>query len=592
MNEKGKNIVLLIIGILVLLISIFPLLRDGYIRTHDLNLYPIWLFEFDKGIKDGMFLPRWSQDFWLGYGAPLFNFIQPLFYYLSELFHLIGFNLISSINIAIGLSFVLGFIFMFLFARAVWGKWAGFLGAVIFTLFPYRLGMVYIRGGFSEFLATSFIPLALFSFLRLGQTKKLIYFLLSSLSLALLFLSHSLQVLLFLPVLLIYLLVIFGKKIKKIILPTFFSGLLALGIASFFTLPAFIERKYLDLSLLLSGRYDFQGNFLKIKELILPVWDSYNYYQIGAVGIALLFLTFYLLMKKKKLDNFSQKNVYFFLILIILYATATLSVSAVFWELPLYRFIQFPWRTLSFLALGFGILGGILFKSEIIKIFFKKEFSQLTLVIIFSSVVVLANIIFIRPVGYLNIEKDKNYNPILQLLSETNIAEYSPLYDTIGVNVYSITPESLPKGIDIEVLIGEMQKILNEKLVSAEIEISKINILEGIVRYNIIAMDSYNYNIEFQAEEKSLVRFNNIWFPGWQAYLDDEEIKIDHDNDLQAMLFTIPSGNHTLKIEFRDTPIRTVGRIISIVAITIWVILFMYFLQKSLLRKNEIRKSE
>jgi len=82
MNGKKDNIILLVISLLVLVVGIFPLFKNSFIDTHDVNLYPIWLYEFDQGIQAGHFLPRWSPDFWLGYGSPLFNFIQPLFYCL------------------------------------------------------------------------------------------------------------------------------------------------------------------------------------------------------------------------------------------------------------------------------------------------------------------------------------------------------------------------------------------------------------------------------------------------------------------------------------------------------------------------------
>jgi len=578
--RKHNSLMLLLVGLVVILVSIFPLLGGDYIRTHDLNLYPTWLYEFDQGIQDGHLLPRWSADFWVGFGSPLFNFIQPLFYYISELFHLIGFGLVTSIKIVVALGFVAGFLFMYLFGKAVWGRQAGFISAVVYTLFPYRLGLVYIRGDFAEFLATAFIPLILFSFLRLGQTGKLKFFLLGSLSFALLLLSHNIQTIFFLPVLLLYLGIIFWPQIKKIVVPTILSLVLGLGMAAFFTLPAFFERKYLKLSELATGSYNFREYFLNIWDLVLPKWSSYDFFQIGGVGIIILGFTLFVILKRRKeLTELQKKTVYFFIIVIAVSSLLTFSLSTWFWEyVPLAKFIQFPWRVLSFQALAFGMLGGLLLRKEMSHLFFKGKLSAKWVIVVFSAAIILVNIIFIKPVSYLQVENDADYYPLQQFFSEANIKSGSYEDSKVTINVYSILPAVVPRDVNMEILREKTKDFTAQVAVGGKNpDEFKIEVLQGEIQWKIQKSESYLLDVVLTVTEKGTIRVNQFWFPGWQAYLDDKQVAINHDNDWQAMDFEISPGSHQLQLHFTNTAIRTISEIISLISFGLWCMLFIFY---------------
>lgn len=594
MNGKRDNTILLILGLLVLIAAIFPIFENRFIDTHDVNLYPTWLYEFDQGIKAGHFLPRWSNDFWLGYGVPLFNFIQPLFYYLSELAHLVGFGLLHSIKLVIVLGFGLGFLSMYLLGKEIWkDKRSGFICAVIFTFFPYRLGLVYIRGDFTEFLATSLIPLVLFAFMKLGEKRNLGFFLLSSFSLALLLLAHNIQTVLFIPVLLVYLLIFFGKEIKKVFWPFFFSGITSLGIASFFILPAFFEKKFLEISLMYSGQYDFHAHFLKVMDLFNLKWDSDHFFQIGITGIVIFFFIIYALLKKS--FGLPKKNVYFFLILAVISIIASLSVSAWFWEsIPLFKFVQYPWRALSFLALALSVLSGVMFRTKVISLFFKKKTPWFISVSTLAIVVILVNLFFAQPASYLKIESDEAYNPYSQIFSEANLEtsyqkKKEQMLQLDKLNIYTLIPEFVPKGTNIQLLTNQVAGTMRDQLrAREEFRILKIEVLSGQIEWAERPVDSYNYSFEITANEESSIRVNNFWFPGWRAFLDGQETEIKHDNDFQAMVFDIPNGSHMLQLKFGNTMIRTIGEIISAVSLAVWFLLLIIFVfRKVFFKRND-----
>jgi len=585
MKEKKYSLILLILSLVFLLISVIPILHPGLIQTHDKNLYPILLYEFDQGIQAGQWLPRWSADFWLGLGSPFFNFIQPLFFYLAEIFHLIGFGLVASIKIIIIIGFVLSFISMYLFAKAIWGREGGFISAVIYTFFPYRLALVYIRGDFAEYFATALIPLILFLFIKLSQTKKLIYFLFCSLCLAFLIICHNIQTFFFTPLLIIYLIIIFWKELKKVYWQVLLAIIFSFSLASFYFCPAFFEKNYLALEALTSGIYDFHNRFLNLTNFILPKWDTLNHFQIGISGILIICFTFYLvIIRKVKLEKFERKNIYFFIVLTFITILLALPVSTIFWEnFPLVKYIQFPWRVLSFQALAVAVLGGLLLQSEFTKLFFKKLPTKI-IVIIFSIIIVLANVTFLRPDNYLVILNDNLYHPFYGIFGDAGIKKGETI-DTIILQYAATVPLIVPRAVSIDKLKQYYQDA-STKLRSYLVEekaggpLKKIDIVEGEVQWQMSRFSPYFMEFNLVALEDSIIEVNQFWFPGWQAYLDGKKIAINHANDLQIMTFNILAGKHNLQIHFSNTPIRTISEFISLVALIIWLVLLVKLIIK------------
>jgi len=95
-----KSFPLIIIFLLAFWVA-WPLLRSGFIPTHDGEYHLIRFWQFDKNIRLGDFFPRWAPDLNAGFGSPLFNFFYPLPNYLGEFWYLLGFSFISSLKLVL-----------------------------------------------------------------------------------------------------------------------------------------------------------------------------------------------------------------------------------------------------------------------------------------------------------------------------------------------------------------------------------------------------------------------------------------------------------------------------------------------------------
>jgi len=274
---------------------------------------------------------------------------------------------------------------------------------------------------------------------------------------------------------------------------------------------------------------------------------------------------------------------------------ACFSISTFFWEsTPFFKFVQYPWRVLSFVALALSILGGMIFRTKIVHLFFKEKIPKFVPAIALALIVVFANLFFAQPVSYLEKESDEAYNPYRQLYSEANLEttyrkENEQLIQSEKLNIYTLIPEFVPKGTNVELLKNQIAGTISDQLKKKEeFRILKIEALRGRIEWKEQQINSYNYSFEINSEQESSIRVNNFWFPGWQAFLDGEEQSIEHDNDFQAMVFDLPPGNHVLQLKFSSTPIRRIGGVITIITLGIWlVLLIIYFLRTVVLKNND-----
>ena len=355
--------------LLILILSVFaflPLLNEGHIFGHDTFFNVIRLTQVDRCFKDGLYSARWAPDFSNGYGYPIFNFISPFVYYIGETFVLLGFDFISSVKAVYILGFILSGIFMYIFARELWGKWGGLISGLSYVYVPYRLVDVYVRSAQVEFFAFTFLPLIFWSAYKFSQGKKVKYFAILVLSNALLLLTHNISAMIFTPLILLYfLLLTLVQKEKKIGL-YFIGGLLfSLGLSAFFWLPALGEIKFVNIGVMIQEKFHFSQHFVYFRQLFqrewsyklsLPGYDKTEMpYQIGVTHFILSLASFLFFRYYRKM----RPQVLFFQFLFFLGIFFTLRWSLFFWEkLPLIQYTQFPWRFLMVVAFASSVLSG------------------------------------------------------------------------------------------------------------------------------------------------------------------------------------------------------------------------------------------
>ncbi|MBF0504438.1 MAG: glycosyltransferase family 39 protein [Candidatus Omnitrophica bacterium] len=486
----------------------------GFIRAQSMSRY----------MGHGQFLVRWSPEINWGYGYPMFNFYPPFFSFISNLFFQLTHNMVFAINWACVLFWVLSGIGMFLLAREFWGDEGGMISALLYAYAPYHMIDLYVRGAFAEFSSFAFFPFILLSILRMSRKPNLGVFILGVCCIFGLSLTHNIMNMLFLPLGIAYMLYLFFLE-KKYAWIVFAIGMFVIGLmmSSFFWLPAFLEKQYLNLNFLIGQRYDFHKNFVSLGDLFWPLNNKFMdriSFQVGVIHSLLCLGTLVCFFKIFKINKQSGSGYVFFLIVGLIAVFFTLPYSAFFWEkISILRFIQFPWRILAIIVFIMSLLCGslgVLFKNLLVKIFF----------IILVGLAVFFIYLGTSPRPIFHIYEDTIENSLA--LGE---GEYTPKW-------IKVRPDKSPKR-KFEIVQGQGQ--LDEE----------------------ISINPVRYVTKFHALEPSLLCFHTFYFPGWRVYVDGQAIQPYLDNPYGLILFNVPLGDHDIQVTFGLTLVRVIGIIAS-----------------------------
>jgi hypothetical protein len=384
----------LLVALLLTLFAIWPLLAHrGLPNTADGAVHLMRQAELNQAWKDGILYPRWAPDLAYGYGMPLFHYAPPLLYQVTQGLHMAGLPLDEAMKSTLIMMVLLYSTGSYLFVRDVFSPRAGVLAAATYLYAPYRLRELYIQGNYGQFCGLAFYPLILWAFYRSATDRSPRYLPLAGLALAGLLLSHNISFMLFVPLWMGYLayLLLFGAPemlgrrtvVKRFVL----AGVLGLGLAAFFWLPAFAERDAIRLAGITTGFFDFRRNFIGLDELLaLPrpldqaAVNPYFPLSLGAsqlawAGLALVsclvclsiglghFLVRGTVPDRKPLecpaDRHLSGHVLYFGAALLVYGFLMLPESQPLWEAaPLLELAEFPWRMLGPAGLCAAVLAG------------------------------------------------------------------------------------------------------------------------------------------------------------------------------------------------------------------------------------------
>jgi len=585
-----KNLISIILITIFSITVSLPLVKPGFHQIHD-DQQITRLYLFDQSLKSGQFPVRWVDGLGFGFGYPLFVFYPPLVYMIGEIYHLIGFGFIDSTKLAFFTSIVASGVAMFIFAKEIWGRYAALTGAIFYILVPYRALDIYVRGALAESFSFVWLPLILWSFYKLQNTGKSVYVYTSAIFLALLMITHNLIFLPFILLLPFYLLFLLWKSEnkKRFFVNCQLSIVICFSLSAFFWLPALLEKKFTIVDqLLLVNLASYKIHFVYPQQLWNWAWgfggsaaglaDGISF-KIGKLhilaSIAALLLAIIHLIKTKfsngqlpalqksqhetysnRIEKSSAKiwrvncqlsTVFFALFLISAFLTTF--YSQFIWELiPPLGYLQFPWRLLTFTALFSSILAGAFVY------LLKVPILRLVVTIILVILVFAPNLKLFKP----------------QFYRENLTDQIATSKEVINWDISSSSFEYLPKGVELtKSNLGT--NIINIK--KEDIPNKKVIVINPQAEINNLIIKPHEVSFSINSPTNSQIRANIFNFPGWQAQIDDQIVEVDDNNKLKLIDLNIPAGKHRVTIEFRNTPVRQMGNLISLFSFALILIL-------------------
>ena len=104
----------------------------------------------------------------------------------------------------------------------------------------------------------------------------------------------------------------------------------------------------------------------------------------------------------------------------------------------------------------------------------------------------------------------------------------------------------------------------------------RVEFVLGSGTIDMVKFSTQKIDAAIEAQGKSIIQINAVYYPGWGAQVDGLPAKIDYQNTVGVMKIDIPPGRHHVTAEFRETVPRFVADIVSLAA-AVCAIIFSYW---------------
>jgi uncharacterized membrane protein len=506
---------------------------------HDALEYLPRVVEFHENIRHGILLPRWAPDLSSGQGQPLFLFNPPLFYYLTEVFHLAGLSFIASMNAACVLLILGAAASMFLLARWYFGPAAAAVAALAYVWAPYFLVEIYVRTAFAEFSSLPFYPLAIYGFARHARGGERKYLIIAAAAYAAVWFAHSPAAVLFSPLFGAFV-VFLAWQARSVRLLLTHAIALAAGIllAATIWLPAVIEAPETHSNLLTEGPLKYSNHFVTPAQFFSSAWGygvSVPGDQDGmsfALGWPLLLIAAIggIVIARREAEERKQWFAFFAGATFVLCFLMTQRAHALWDAIPQVQYIAFPWRLLAPATFTLALLtAAIAFAIDDLP----ERWRNATYAAAIAAIV-LAGLPHAKPVSYLSLDET--------LWTPHDIAEYNVVaatFDTFEPRWVQVRPTHTG---------------------------GRILVIRGNVTAHIAERLPTRWAADIRAATWSDLELPLAYFPGWHVRVDDVEQPAGSPSPMGRMQLSVPPGTHRVEATFERTPVRWIADLTSLAA--------------------------
>jgi len=550
------------------LVAILPLIGPNYFfGAHDAPHSVFFLTEFDAALRDGVWYPGWGTDHALGYGYPTFVLYSPLAYYGAELFLLLGAGKVAAVKWIWALATVGAGLGMYAYARRVLGRLPGLLAAVVYVYMPYHLADIYVRAALAEYCAFVWMPLALLAFHNLAEKVTARRLALAGLAFGALWLTHNVTAMAFTPLLAAYVLfrlaaeqpLLSAPRLRRLAwraVAALGGAVLGLGIAAALILPNLLERRFVNQEQWVGAGYDYAQHFVYPFQLFSGFWgydpalpgpvDGMSF-QLGVVPVVLGLAAAVFAFRRGRPAG-ERALILFFGGATLLLVAFMLPMSRPVWDLlPIASLIQFPWRLLAITAVAMALLAGAaIVKAQDTGQDSGLSWGQGALLVL---VVVLASFPYTLP-EYTPVP-DIAEGPLLVLKFERDYP------DMVGMTAWTQQQPSDSPLVE--------QYLAGGPLVTAEA-------LAPGATVDMIRAAGASDELWVQSAAGTALRFYTYYFPGWRVYVDGKRLPdaaLRPETVYGLITVDVPPGEHRVLLRWGDTPVRTVGKAVTLACLVL-----------------------
>lgn len=544
----------------------------------------IRVHQLAENLRHGIFPARWMPDAAFGLGYPFFNYYASLPYYLAALLNLVGVDILASLKLTQTLGMFAAAFAMFAFARSFFSRAGATLAAVAYTLAPFHLVNVYVRGdSLSEFWAFVWFPLILREMWVVcsAPSQQRASCIRLTMWLAALVLTHNVSALLFVPFIVIWAIVSLlrsrsGFRLDRFIrnaMPLVLSALLALSLSAWFWLPALGESSLVQLQEQTTGYFNYTNHFRGVDLVQSNFLFEYRHEDATrafAMSLPQLILALFgalrlcrerLVRSRTALNSptprtkIAESKIDFLLILgLAILSTFMISpLSSFVWQIakPI-QLAQFPWRFLSIQSIFVSLLIGAVIDNY-------RSASRSRIVFALSVVALAMSSILNLPNARLHIAPED--------VNTKNIQIYEWYSGNIGTTIRAeyLPKTTLPRPLAGFVLLGETPRAL----------IAQDSPSDEVLSSQLVSRKPNEQMWRIQIDSDSLrIALPLLYSPTWKAKNTStgQEIFISPYEGSGWISMVLPRGEQLITLYAAGTSIQSVGNWTSLVGLIVFAV--------------------
>jgi hypothetical protein len=524
--------------LIVTAIAVMPMMVFGYHWGHDLRIHLQSWTEAGTQFQQGIFFPRWAAAANYGFGEPRFIFYPPASWTLGGILGLLlPWRAVPAVYVWIVM------ILAALAMRRLAADWlsprAALLAGLLYALNPYLLLTAYTRCAFAELLASAVFPFLLWSILRMEREprKSLMVVAVSFAAIWLTNLPAGVIATYSLACLLIVL-SIRHRSVRPLLYGS--AGALAgIAVAAFSLVPAFWERKWVDIDAVLNPNHVPAVNFLFAHNSMRAMY-AFNH-LLSPLAVFLILASIAATIASRRLRSGAPDVWWSLAILCGASALLMFRVSTPLWRiLPELRFAQFPWRWLFPLSAAAAVITAYAVSESRRKRIVLPALA-LTLFLVDAGITYTKRWYPHLPdeIAH-NIRTGQGYIGLEEYTPLTSRGEFLPANAPLveSVELSSSEPGGARPPIQIEVWSAE-KKVINADL-----------------------------------RQATAVNLKLLAYPAWQASVNGKSVPLRANARTGQIMISLPAGTSHTEVIFARTADRTAGMAISMVSgaalITVW----------------------
>jgi hypothetical protein len=245
-------------------------------------------------------------------------------------------------------------------------------------------------------------------------------------------------------------------------------------------------------------------------------------------------------------DREKRFNVLFLSLVLISLIFMVLPQSVAVWDdLPLLEYVQFPFRFLGLASLAAALLAGAAIR--LLSDQGRVVLRSFIIVLVVEALVIAFSLSWLYP----------RYCSTTEGLSIANLAQ---LERGLGVIGATSAGEYLPIWVKEVPSKSSMEAMYRSGAPIERLEPSSLP--EGAVLKSVeYGLTSADILIESPRPFRAV--FNSFYFPGWRAYVDGKMVAIVPTEPYGLISFEVPAGERNIEIRFQDTPLRLAAKVLS-----------------------------